>query len=84
MELKYNLYFINSHEALDKRRKFWKHYRRNVLFYIYGSTALSDLGRFSSFLILTTVGRIPWTRDQPAAMPLPTHRTAQTQNKRIP
>jgi hypothetical protein len=28
-----------------------------------------------------TVGRTPWTRDQPVARPLPTHRTTQTQNK---
>jgi hypothetical protein len=43
---------------------------------------LLDLGRFFSFLILYTVGRTPWTGDQPVAGPLPTHRTAQTQNKR--
>jgi hypothetical protein len=34
------------------------------------------------FLILYTVGRTPWTGDQPVARPLPTHRTTQTQNKR--
>jgi hypothetical protein len=28
-----------------------------------------------------TVGRTPWASDQPVARPLPTHRTAQTQNK---
>jgi hypothetical protein len=39
-------------------------------------------GRFFSFLILYTVGRAPWTEDQPVARPLPAHRTAQTQNKR--
>jgi hypothetical protein len=27
-------------------------------------------------------GRTPWTGDQPVAWPLPTHRTAQTHNKR--
>jgi hypothetical protein len=31
----------------------------------------SDLGRFFSFLILYTVGRTPWTEDQPIARPLP-------------
>jgi hypothetical protein len=41
-----------------------------------------DLDRFFSFLILNTVGRTPWTNDQPVARPLPTHRTTQTQNKR--
>jgi hypothetical protein len=40
------------------------------------------LGRFFSFLILNTVGRTPSTGDQPVARPLPTRRTAQTQNKR--
>jgi hypothetical protein len=34
-----------------------------------------------SFLILYTVGRTPWTSDQPVARPLPKHRTTQTQNK---
>jgi hypothetical protein len=37
---------------------------------------------FFSFLILCTVGRTPWTGDQPVAMPLPTQRTTQTQKKR--
>jgi hypothetical protein len=35
------------------------------------------------FLILYTVGRTPWTGDQPVARPLPTHGTTQTQNKHI-
>jgi hypothetical protein len=39
-------------------------------------------GQFFSFLILYTVGKTPWTGDQPVARPLPTHRTSQTQNKR--
>jgi hypothetical protein len=34
------------------------------------------------FLNLHTVGRAPWTGDQPVARPLPTHWTTQTQNKR--
>jgi hypothetical protein len=34
------------------------------------------------FLNLYTVGRTPWTGDQPVSRPLPTHRTTQTQNKR--
>jgi hypothetical protein len=32
----------------------------------------------SVFLILYTVGRTPWTGDQPIARPLPTHGTTQT------
>jgi hypothetical protein len=34
------------------------------------------------FLILYTVGRIPWMGDQLVARPLPIHRTTQIQNKR--
>jgi hypothetical protein len=50
---------------------------------IYSCTVLLlDLGRFLSFLILYTVGRTPWTGDQPVARPLPTYRTTETQNKR--
>jgi hypothetical protein len=49
---------------------------------VYGSTVLLlDLGRFLNFLILYTVGRTPWTGDQPVARPLPKHRTTK-QNKR--
>jgi hypothetical protein len=33
------------------------------------------LGRFFSFLILHTFGRTPWTGDQFAGRPLPTHTT---------
>jgi hypothetical protein len=43
---------------------------------------LLDLGCFFAFLILYTVGRTPWTGEQPVARLLPTHRTTQTQNKR--
>jgi hypothetical protein len=43
---------------------------------------LLDLRRFFRFLIPFTIGRNPWTGDQPVAGPLPTHSTTQTQNKR--
>jgi hypothetical protein len=43
--------------------------------------SLLDLRRFFSFLILNTVGRTPWTGDQPIARQLPTHRKTQIQNK---
>jgi hypothetical protein len=43
---------------------------------------LLDLHRSFSFSIFYTVDKAPWTRDQPVAMPLHAHRTAQTQNKR--
>jgi hypothetical protein len=50
--------------------------------YLWLYSPLFDLGRFFTFLILYTVGRAPWTGDQPIAMPLHTHGTKQTQNKR--
>jgi hypothetical protein len=37
-----------------------------------------DLAAFSVFIILHTIGRTPWTGDQPVARPLPAHRTTQT------
>jgi hypothetical protein len=46
------------------------------------SIPLLDLGRFFSFLILYTVGRTPWTGDQPIASSLSTPRTTETENKR--
>jgi hypothetical protein len=49
--------------------------------YLWLYNPLLDLGRLFSFLILYTVGRTPWTGDQPIVRPLPTHRTTQTQNK---
>jgi hypothetical protein len=45
--------------------------------------ALQPLWVLAAFSVsLYTVGRTPWTGDQPVARPLPTHRTTQTQNKR--
>jgi hypothetical protein len=41
---------------------------------LYGSTALWTLAIFFNFFILYTVGRTPWTGDQPVARPLSTHR----------
>jgi hypothetical protein len=52
-----------------------------VVICIWLYSPLLDLGRFFSFLTIYTVGRTPWTGDQPVARPLPTHRTTQTQNK---
>jgi hypothetical protein len=51
--------------------------------YLWLYDPLLDLGRSFSFLFLYTVGRTPWTANQPVARPLPTHRTPQTQNKCI-
>jgi hypothetical protein len=54
-----------------------------VFIYLWLYSPSFGLGLFFSFLILYTVGRTPWTGDQPFARPLPTHRTTHTQNKRI-
>jgi hypothetical protein len=55
----------------------------SLLFFFFGSTPLCwALAAFISFLILYTVGRTPWTVNQPVSRPLPTYRTTQTQNKR--
>jgi hypothetical protein len=39
-------------------------------------------GSAAAILYTYTVGRTPWTGDQPVTRPLPTHGTAQIQNKR--
>jgi hypothetical protein len=52
-----------------------------VKLYLWRYSPLLDLGRFFSFLVFYTVGRIPWTGDQPVARPLPAHKTTQTQKK---
>jgi hypothetical protein len=40
---------------------------RLIIIIIWLYSPLLDLGRFFSFLILYTVGRIPWTGDQSVA-----------------
>jgi hypothetical protein len=50
--------------------------------YLWLYRPLLGLDCFFSFLIFYTVGRTSWTGDPLVARPLPTHRTAQTQNKR--
>jgi hypothetical protein len=49
---------------------------------IFGATALFWPWPLCQFLNLYTIGRSPWTGDQPDARPLPTQRTTQTENKR--
>jgi hypothetical protein len=51
--------------------------------YLWLYSPLLDPGRFFSFLIFYRVGRTPWTGDQSVDRPLPAHRTALTQIKRI-
>jgi hypothetical protein len=55
-------------------------YAENPMYQWLYSPLLS-LGRFFSYLTFYTVGRTPWMGDQPVER-LPTHRRAQTQNKR--
>jgi hypothetical protein len=49
------------------------------LIFLYSSAAFLDFGRFFSFLTLYTLGKTPWTEDQPVATPLPTHTKTQTE-----
>jgi hypothetical protein len=55
--------------------------------FIHSSMALQPFAGHWPFLqfrnLFYTVGRTPWTGDQPVARPLYTHRTTQTQNKHI-
>jgi hypothetical protein len=60
----------------------FRSYGHRLSIYLRLYNPLLGLGRFFSFLIFYTVGRTPWTSDQPVARPLPAHRTVQTQNKR--
>jgi hypothetical protein len=62
----------------DYNGDFW----RFVLSHFLCTLLYSHLKRLRFFILLTfyTIGRTPWTNDQPIAKPLPTHRTAQTQN----
>jgi hypothetical protein len=59
------------------------HFQRTIYLYLWLYIPFCwTLAFFFSFLILYTVGMTPWSRDQPVARPLPTHRRTQTQNKR--
>jgi hypothetical protein len=49
--------------------------------YLWLYSLLLDLGRFLSFLILYTIGRIHWTGDQPVARPLLTEQHKQNKRK---
>jgi hypothetical protein len=55
---------------------------RSLFFLLWLYTPFLGLSRLFGFLTLYTVSRTPWTRDQPVARTLPTHKTEQTQNKR--
>jgi hypothetical protein len=44
--------------------------KKYLSIYLWLYNPVLDLGRFFSFSILDTVGRTPWTGDQPVARPL--------------
>jgi hypothetical protein len=50
---------------------------------INGSTAIFRPFSLFSSLIIYTIGRIPWTGDQPVAKPLPIHKSTKAENKHI-
>jgi hypothetical protein len=53
-----------------------------LLLWLY--SPLLGFGCFFTYLVLYTVGRTPWTSDQPVARPLPKHRdTVQTSMPRV-
>jgi hypothetical protein len=56
--------------------------RHHLYIYLRFYSPLLDLGRFFSFLTLYKAGRTSRMGDEPISRPLPTHRAAQTQNKR--
>jgi hypothetical protein len=77
-------YFSSAHDAtawLSQTCWHLRLYHYRVLF-IHSSMALQPfvgpwpLAAFFSFVDLYTFGRTPWTREQPVARPLPTHKTA--------
>jgi hypothetical protein len=49
--------------------------------YLWLYSPLLGLGRSFSFLTFYTVGRAPWTGDQPVIRPLHAYRPAQTESK---
>jgi hypothetical protein len=70
---------MNNSEAICLTSKHEYNYRHLS---IYLSMALQHfVGPWSlfSFLIIYTVGKTPWTGDQPVAMPLPNTNTEKTQ-----
>jgi hypothetical protein len=74
--LRFHIVAIDGNERMEMGHTYLPTYLSMAL-----QSFLLDLGCFFSFLIFYTVGRTPWTGDQPVARPLPTHRTTQTQNK---
>jgi hypothetical protein len=85
LTLWYMTHFIDYSEIRDRIQ--CCHWVSSICLSIYLYVCLSNLWLYSScgawplfHLILNTVGRTPWTGDQPVARLLPTHRT-ETQNK---
>jgi hypothetical protein len=57
--LRQKLHFVKSKSVVSLQDD-------NFFFFLYGSTALWTLAAFFRFSILCTLGRIPWTGDQPS------------------
>jgi hypothetical protein len=57
--------------------------KAHITVYLYLALEPLWISAFFSFLIIYTVGRTPWTGDEPVARLLPIHRITQTQKKRI-
>jgi hypothetical protein len=65
----------------SQRLTAWVMARPQVFIYLWLYSPCGSWLLFQ-FLNLYTVGRTPWTGDEPVARPLPTHRKTQTLNKR--
>jgi hypothetical protein len=52
-----------------------------IFFYPFLLYRTLTVSRFFIFLLSYTIGRTPWTGDQPVARPLPKYTITQTQNK---
>jgi hypothetical protein len=79
-----SLYRVSNYNVIGFCSSYGTSYWCANITYLWLYRPLLVLGRFYSFVILYTVGRTPWTGDQPVERPLPTHRTTQTQNKHTP
>jgi hypothetical protein len=53
--------------------------RHKIIIYLWLYSPLLGLGRFFSFFIFYTVGKSPWTGDQPVAKPLATQDSTNTE-----
>jgi hypothetical protein len=72
--------FPNEAEEIQYKLDCLRHPRTapsEICLWLY--SPLLDLRRFFSVSMFYTVGRTPWSGNQPVARPLPTHRTTHTE-----